>query len=107
MTPPKLTLNKKPQNLEFIPNDYKQQGSDFLTEADAIDSIGNTLNQQFITVLLIKSEVLMYKGDEQRKSSKVIQKLIDENGRVVGRLNKNSELNMLVYNVKFQGSDVK
>ena len=54
MTPPKLTLNKKPQNIEFIPDDYKQQGSDFLPEVDAIDAIGKTINQQFIIDLLIK-----------------------------------------------------
>ena len=44
MTPPNLTPEEKPQTLESVPYDDKQQGSDFSPKSDAIDVTGKPLN---------------------------------------------------------------
>ena len=50
---------------------------------------------------------MLYQGEEQRKLTKVIQLLIDENGIIVGRFNNNPALNTLVYDFEFPGDGVK
>ena len=66
MTPPRLTPKVKPQTLSFVPDDDEQQGSDFLLEVDTIDATGRPVNHQYITHLLVNSEVILYQVEEQR-----------------------------------------
>ena len=62
MKPSNLTPEEKPQTLELIPDNDEHQGSDFIPKADSIDSSGKPTNQQSITDLLIKLEVLLSQG---------------------------------------------
>ena len=107
MIPPKLIPGEKLQALEFIPDDDDQQESKFIPEVYEIDATVKPVNQQSIPYLLIKSEVLIYQGEEQQQLAKVIQQYIGENGIIVGRFDKNSVLNMLVYDVEFTDGAVK
>ena len=106
-TPLKLTPEEKPQSLEFIPYDDDQQGSDFIPEAYTIDATDNPVKHKSITGTLIKSEVLLSQGEEQRKLEKFIWQLIDENGKIVGIFDKNPALNTLVYNFEFLDGAIK
>ena len=70
--PPKLTLEDKPQILDFSPDKDEHQGSDFIPKEDAIDSTGKPVNQKSITDLFINSEVMLSQGEQQHKLSKFI-----------------------------------
>ena len=101
------TPEDKSQTIEFIPDDDDQQVSNFIPESYAIDATGKPVNQQYITDLLINSEVLLSQGEEQRQLYKVIWWSIDGNGRIIGISDNNTELNTLVYDAKSPDSDMK
>ena len=65
------------------------------------------MKQKSITDLLINLEVILSQGEKQQKLSKFVRWLIDKNGRIVGRFDKNPALNRLVYNFELRDGAVK
>ena len=64
-------------------------------EADAIDSRGTPVNQQYVADLLINAEVLL-PHDDAEQMAKVIRRSIDTNGNIIGDLVNTPSLNKLV-----------
>ena len=77
-----------------------------VTEADLIDAAGNRLNQQSVTGLLINTEISLPKG-EKLSMGKVIQRSIDEHGKLVGTYDDNPILNSNIYEVEFLDGEIK
>ena len=77
-----------------------------VSEADAIDSRGTPVNQQYVADLLINAEVLL-PHDDAKQMAKVIRRSIDTNGNIIGDLANTPSLNKLVYDVEFPDGAVK
>jgi hypothetical protein len=75
-------------------------------EADAVDSVGNRINQQSVADLMINAEILLPRGEEVQMA-KVLRRSIDTDGNTVGTFNDHPNQNTLIYDVEFPDGAVK
>ena len=78
-----------------VDSDNEFAFENIIQEADAVDSIGNNINQQSIADLLINAKILLPKGDAQQMA-KVLRQAFDANGNNIGTFNKKWNHNTLV-----------
>ena len=64
-------------------------------EADCVDANGNPILANSLTDVLISAEVLLPQGEEQQLA-KVLRRLVDQDGQVIGQHHKNPLLNTLM-----------
>ncbi len=71
-----------------------------IPEADFVDATGKSFLQQSFTNTLINTEVLLQAGDSAA-IAKVMQRCVDDEGKVVGNYDSNPLLNTMMYECKF------
>ena len=71
-----------------------------IPEVDFVDATGKPLLQQLFTDTLINAKVLL-QADNSAAIAKVMQRCVDDEGRVVGNYNDNPLLNSIMYECEF------
>jgi hypothetical protein len=77
-----------------------------IPDADFVDTTGKPLLQQSFTDTLINAEVLL-QADDSAAIAKVMQRCVDDEGRVVGDYNENLLLNTIMYECEFGDGTTK
>ena len=77
-----------------------------IPEADCVDANGKPILANSLTDVLISAEVLLTQVEEQQLA-KILRRLVDRDGQVIGQHHKNHLLNMLMYDIEFPNGDVR
>ena len=77
-----------------------------IPEADCVENKGHPIMQQSLTDTLINNEVLLPHGEELL-IDKVLRRLVNKQGKVIGSPDENPILNTLIYDVEFLDGNIK
>ena len=77
-----------------------------IPEADCVDNKGQPILQQSLIYTLTNNELLLPHGEELLVA-KVLRRLVDEQGKVIGNTYYNPILNTLTYDVEFPDGNIK
>jgi hypothetical protein len=77
-----------------------------IPEADFVDATGKSLLQHSFTDTLINTEVLLQAGNSAA-IAKVMQRCVDDEGKVVGNYDSNPLLNTMMYECEFGDGTTK
>ena len=77
-----------------------------IPEADCVDNKRQPILQQSLIYTLINNEVLLPHGEELL-IAKVLRRLVEKQGKVIGSPDENPILNTLIYDVEFPDGNIK
>ena len=77
-----------------------------IPESDCVDNKGQPILQHSLTDTLINNELLQPHGEELL-IEKVLRRLVDEQGKVIGSPDENPILNTIMYDVEFLDGNIK
>ena len=91
---------------DFEPYYDEQETPLDILDADFVDATRKPLLQQLFTDTLINAEVLL-QAEDSAAIAKVMQRCVDDKGRVVGDYNENPLLNTIMYECEFGDGTTK
>ena len=85
-------------NENFLPYEDEVQDSVLMPKVDIVNTSDKPVNQQSVTDLLINAGHLLPQGEDQQMT-KVVERSVGSDKKIIGSLKKNSVLNSLLYEV--------
>ena len=96
------------ENIDFVPCEYDGEKNTpwLVPETESVGSTVIPVFQKPVTDRLLNNKVYLPQWDSMQVT-KVAQRILDEDGKLVGTYSDNSMLNTLIYDVEFHDGATK